>query len=158
MAHNPITSVAAAFMGARQGPQHHKLYEALCMEEAGETLVAFNVTDGISLDETNKPLGQTLQELAKILRSVPNLSLHVEDQAELLDAHLDSAWVHLGAALAMLGGSADALQRAWDELHRSNIADKQVDGNFVLDPSGKIVKPADWTKPDFNQFFTTTTA
>lgn len=152
---NPIHSVVSWFAATRHGAAQHKLYEALCMEECGEQLQAFVVVD-IATGEADKSqahFAQALKDYSTTLRQFPELGIRVENKAELLDAHLDSAWVHLCAALAMLGDAND-LAMAWNELHRANVEDKRwPDGTFRLDDGGKVLKPPGWTKPDYSQFF-----
>lgn len=150
---NPILSVSEWMGAAGHGLQSLKLYEALVMEETGETLGAYFVHDGLQVDSVLPGFARGLLDAAKLLRESDELYLGVPDPVALLDGHLDSVWVHLCAALALLGGDTEKLARAWAEIHRSNVDGKKVDGQFVIGPSGKVTKPVGWTPPDLEQFF-----
>ncbi len=149
---NPIDSIAAWMNGVGHGAAQQMLYEALCTEEQAEAFDEFETRFKGSVQKHNDhhDLAATMHRLAKTMRA--DLSIEVTNPINLLDAHLDSAWVHLCAAMAMLGGGEqglDKLREAWGRLHKGNVTDKQVDGRYMLDASGKVQKPAGWTAPEY---------
>ncbi len=148
---NPISSVSE-WISALPNPTH-KMYEALCMEETAETMAAFTVTDGIERDQQKANFTNALLEYSSLLRQHGELQISIDDRHELLDGHLDCAWVHLCAALVILGKEPWRLQQAWARLHKANVEDKQIDGAFVLDAGGKVVKPAGWQPPNYDDLF-----
>lgn len=150
---NPILSVSEWMGATGHGLPSLKLYEALVMEETAETFGSYFVHDGVQVDSVLPALAKGLLEASKLLRESDHLNVGVPDPVALLDGHLDSVWVHLCAAHALLGGDTEKLARAWAEIHRSNVESKKVDGQFVIGPSGKVTKPAGWTPPDLEQFF-----
>lgn len=153
---NPIESIVAWMTGVGHGEQQVMLYEALCTEEQAEAFDEYTTRFKGSTHPHNdhKYLAESLHALAKTMRA--ELAIDSANKVQLLDAHLDSAWVHLCAAMALLGGGpAGALRlgEAWSRLHKANVTDKQVDGRYVLDASGKVQKPAGWTAPDYSDLF-----
>jgi hypothetical protein len=137
---NPIDSVRAWV----DGVEHHdktQLYAALVAEEAKEMLETIQAPSA----EITRAVG-VLDGVSYSLRHVPGAEFN---KVELLDAALDTAWVSLCLAYTLAG---DKLPAAWAELHRSNVLDKQQNGRFIKDDSGKVRKPATWTAPNFRQF------
>jgi predicted HAD superfamily Cof-like phosphohydrolase len=146
---NPLQSIADWCEGVGHGPESWKLYFALVLEECHElldTTVLVEPESG-SVDHTNTNIALSLKQLSRQLR---NGELQVQMAAKpALDASLDIAWVSLCLARALTGRRLPA---AWAELHRSNVTDKQVDGQFIKDASGKVQKPPHWQPPHFAQF------
>lgn len=141
---NPIESVRAWV----DGVGHHErtqLYAALCIEESKEILESITHPSETMRKEIIRGIG-VMDGVSYSLRQVGYMEA---DKAELLDAALDTAWVALCLAYTIAG---DSLPQAWAELHRSNVVDKQVDGSFIKDETGKVRKPASWTPPNFAQF------
>jgi NTP pyrophosphatase (non-canonical NTP hydrolase) len=71
------------------------------------------------------------------------------DEVEMLDGCMDLIWVTLGFC-HMKGYD---VQKAWDEVLRSNMA--KVDpttGKVIRRADGKILKPEGWTPPDLTKF------
>jgi predicted HAD superfamily Cof-like phosphohydrolase len=71
------------------------------------------------------------------------------DEVEQLDACMDMIWVILGFC-HMKGYD---VQKAWDEVLRSNMA--KVDpttGKVIRRADGKILKPEGWKPPDLSKF------
>lgn len=128
------------------GVGHHDkttLYAGLVMEEVCELLESIRVEDR----EFQRALG-VMDSISYALKN----SDQEFNKAEALDAALDIAWVALCLAYTLTG---DNLPKAWAELHRSNIVDKQIDGKFVKNENGKVIKPSTWTEPNFSQFLRT---
>lgn len=152
---SPITSIEEWMAGVGHGAAQHTLYEALCMEEMGDTLQEFVVTDGDTVSQIHGEVGEAMKGFSRVLRENSDyMRVVIVDRNKLIDAHLDSAWVHLCAAAAVLG-DVSKLREAWSRLHNANVVDKQVDGEFVLDQSGKVLKPHTWTPPDYTDLITT---
>jgi hypothetical protein len=149
MSTNPIASITEWMDGAGHGPESLPLYFALTLEEGGQEML-----DPVSLLHPNdrveptERLGLMLKNLSRMIRN-GDVRLDVANRAELLDAALDTAWVALCLARTLTG---DRLGEAWAELHRSNVTDKQQDGVFVKDASGKVCKPNGYRGPNFAQF------
>lgn len=142
---NPLQSVREWVDGVDHREQT-QLYAALTLEEAGELLQQIGHPSQTVRSEIMRGIG-VLDGLGYTLRQVPGG--YVESRKDLLDAALDTAWVSLCLAYTLTG---DKLPQAWAELHRSNVLDKQQDGAFVKDATGKVKKPLRWTPPDFGRF------
>lgn len=156
---NPIDSIAAWMVGVGHGADELTLYEAMCIGEAAEGMVEYDTVYRHSLNvvhNDHKELAKQMKLASKTIKE-ELIVLPSTDNSSLLDAHLDSAWVNLCAAVALLGGGEDGVRKlgiAWGRLHRANIVDKQVDGAFVLDPvTRKVQKPAGWIAPDYSDLF-----
>ena len=71
------------------------------------------------------------------------------DNVEQLDACFDMIWVIIGY-MKSRGWDCEA---AWDEGAKSNLAKIDKKTGFVRRrEDGKILKPEDWTPPDFSKF------
>ena len=140
---NPIQSVTEWVEGVGH-TYHTELYSSLVLEEAKEMLEAIECPSLAA--EIRRTIG-TLDGLSYSIRKEP-IDLDAQP-IYLLDAALDLAWVSLCLAYTLVG---DKLGPAWSELHRSNIVDKQVDGKFIKDTNGKVLKPAKWQAPNLEQF------
>lgn len=140
---NPIDSVNEWVEGVGH-TYHTELYASLVLEEAKEMLEAMECSSLAT--EIRRTIG-CLDGLSYSIRKEPD-DLDART-VELLDAALDLAWVSLCLARTLVG---DNLGAAWSELHRSNVIDKQVDGKFIKDSNGKVMKPASWKAPNFDQF------
>jgi predicted HAD superfamily Cof-like phosphohydrolase len=139
---NPIDSVRAWV----DGVEHHdktQLYTALVVEEVRE------MVEAIRLPEISSELVRSVGVFDGLSYSLRHIDGAEFDKVELLDAALDTAWVALCLAYTLTG---DKLPAAWAELHRSNVVDKQQDGRFIKDFTGKVKKPANWTPPNFEAF------
>lgn len=153
---NPIDSIVAWMNGVGHGAAQQMLYEGLCTEEQAEAFDEFDThfRGSTQVHNDHKEMAMFMHRLAKTMRA--ELAISVTNPVKLLDAHLDSAWVHLCAAMALLGGGeqgAHNLAAAWARLHKANVTDKQVDGRYVLDASGKVQKPAGWAAPEYGDLF-----
>ena len=140
---NPLDSVTEWVEGVGH-TYHTELYASLVLEEAKEMLEAMECPSLAT--EIRRTIG-CLDGLSYSIRKEP-IDLDAKP-IELLDAALDLAWVSLCLARTLVG---DNLGAAWSELHRSNILDKQVDGKFIKDSTGKVMKPASWKAPNLEQF------
>ena len=140
---NPIQSVTEWVEGVGH-TYHTELYSSLVLEEAKEMLEAIECPSLAA--EIRRTIG-TLDGLSYSIRKEP-IDLDAQP-IYLLDAALDLAWVSMCLAYTLVG---DKLGPAWSELHRSNIIDKQVDGKFIKDTNGKVLKPASWKAPNLEQF------
>ncbi len=125
------------------------LYSALVLEEVGELALDLAANDSLARDI----LTYLPRQLDALSTSMRKSGGHVVgDRAGALDASLDIAWVALCLAYQLVGCDKDKLAAAWAELHRSNVTDKQVDGEFMLDNTGKVRKPQGWVPPNFKPF------
>lgn len=70
-----------------------------------------------------------------------------EQQADLVDADFDLAWVSVGAMYS----SGCRVPEAFREGTRSNLAKIGPGGTVAKDANGKVLKPAGWTSPDFQR-------
>lgn len=142
---NPIASVTEWMQAVTPTAT---MAEALCMEEMGETLQTFAVTDGETVDPTQAMVAEAMKGYAKALRQHQHeLRVGYVDVNAAVDGHLDSVWVHLQAAAVLIG--PENLAEAWSRLHKANVVDKKVDGVFVLDHTGKVTKPSTWVAPTY---------
>lgn len=144
---NPLTSVADWCDGVDHRDRD-VLYAALVVEEAGE-LAACVSSDDVHVSSAAENAEQFNDELSRLLRKRGG---SLAPKVDALDAALDTAWVALCLAYQLVGNDRGRLAAAWAELHRSNVTDKQVDGRFVKDETGKVMKPSGWTEPDFGRF------
>lgn len=144
---NPLKSVADWCDGVCHSGRE-VLYAALVIEEAGE------LCECVSSDDTMvSSRAEQFEALAAMTASIlRQRGGGLSPRVDALDAALDTAWVALCLAYQLVGNDRDKLAGAWAELHRSNIDDKQVNGAFVKDGSGKVMKPNSWTAPDFARF------
>lgn len=141
---NPLDSVSQWVEGV--GHEYHtELYASLVLEEAKEMLEAIECPSLAA--EIRRTIG-TLDGMSYSIRKEP-IDLDAQP-LELLDAALDLAWVSLCLVYTLVGPKN--LVPAWRELHRSNIVDKKVNGKFLKDHTGKVLKPASWQAPDLGQF------
>lgn len=125
------------------------LYTGLQLEELAEkieTIIGGALTPaekahldklGIALRQYSSEFKAGLHE-GSILRS---------DHAELIDADFDMAWVSLGGVMS----TAAEPERALAHGTYTNL-DKFRDGKCQRDANGKILKPADWQAPNFNEY------
>ena len=72
------------------------------------------------------------------------------DLKEIFDGILDSIYVLIGTAVQM--GFGDVLNAGFKEVHRSNMSKLGDDGKPILREDGKVIKGANFTKPNFEQF------
>lgn len=71
------------------------------------------------------------------------LEQSLENRVEIADACIDTIYVVL-QLMNTLGLPAEAL---FDEVHRSNMAKADKDGNVRRREDGKVLKPEGWTPP-----------
>lgn len=136
---NPIDSIKEWVDGVGHSDKT-SLYAGLVMEEMGELLEA--------IQTYRREFQYGIGAADSVSYSLKNFDVEF-NKTEALDAALDIAWVALCLAYTLAG---DNLPKAWAELHRSNITDKQVDGVFTKNQNGKVIKPDTWTEPNFSQF------
>lgn len=75
-------------------------------------------------------------------------AIDAEDEVETLDACMDLIWVLIGLCAA----KGYDTRNAWDHLADNNFSKFGPDNKPLRREDGKILKPADWTPPDFSQF------
>ena len=78
------------------------------------------------------------EELSELAEAMTN-----EDIVEVADALTDLLYVIYGAGHAY----GIDLDRCFAEVHRSNMS-KFVDGKFIKDANGKVLKPKTYSPPD----------
>lgn len=133
----------------RMNAQQAGLYTGLQLEELGEKL---SVIRSGCLTAYQK---QQFNELISLLDQFSNefkAGLHSgailrSDHAELIDADFDLAWVSIGALMS----SSPLPNHAIAHGTFTNL-DKFRGGVCNKDANGKVQKPADWKKPNFEQF------
>ncbi len=75
--------------------------------------------------------------------------IDAKNDAEKLDACMDMIWVIIGYC-HMKGWN---IERAWEEVARSNLDKIDPDTGYVLKNSdGKVMKPKNWKAPALEQF------
>ena len=79
-----------------------------------------------------------------------SVALLDRDKVEVLDALTDLQYVLDGAYLVF--GMAHLKERAFQEVHRSNMSKLGADGKPILSESGKILKPDTYSPPNLKQF------
>lgn len=67
---------------------------------------------------------------------------------EHLDALIDLIYVVIGAGTAL----GHDMQGAWEEIHKTNMAKLDADGNPIIREDGKVVNPEGWTPPNLKPF------
>lgn len=67
---------------------------------------------------------------------------------EHLDALIDLIYVTIGAGVAL----GHDMQGAWEEIHKTNMAKLDAEGNPIIREDGKVVKPEGWTPPNLKPF------
>ncbi len=87
------------------------------------------------------------EELAELAVGLLN-----QDPVECLDALCDMRYVADGAALSL--GLAPVFNPAFEEVHRSNMSKLDEDGEPVLSPAGRVMKPPTYMPPELGQFVT----
>lgn len=80
------------------------------------------------------------EELGELAEAMAN-----EDIVEIADALTDLLYVIYGAGHAY----GIDLDRCFAEVHRSNMS-KFVDGKFIKDANGKVLKPKTYSPPDLS--------
>lgn len=144
---NPLSSVAEWCDGVGHAGKE-VLYAALVIEEAGELSECISGQDSL-VNESAELFEAHARRTSALLRQ---RGAGLAPKYDALDAALDTAWVALCLAYQLVGNDRGRLAGAWAELHRSNVTDKQVDGVFKRDGTGKILKPPGWAEPNFDQF------
>lgn len=85
------------------------------------------------------------QEINDALHKI-SFAYNYENQCELLDGLVDLVYVAVGFAVALGLPFDDAFR----EVHRANMAKVDPDtGKVTKDADGKVLKPANWTPPDY---------
>jgi len=79
-----------------------------------------------------------------------SVALLDRDKVEVLDALTDLQYVLDGAYLVF--GMAHLKEKAFQEVHRSNMSKLGADGKPILSESGKILKPDTYSPPNLKQF------
>jgi hypothetical protein len=87
-------------------------------------------------------LNEELNELEVAVRD--------NDKVAILDALTDLQYVLDGTYIIF--GLADVKDRAFAEVHRSNMSKLGADGKAVLREDGKVLKPPGWSPPSLERF------
>lgn len=101
----------------------------------------------ISNKETNELRIKLLEEELEELKE----SLNNQDQVGVLDALVDLEYVLLGAIISL--GYAGIFNRAFHEIHRSNLSKLGADGNPLHREDGKVIKGPNFKEPNLEKFF-----
>lgn len=106
----------------------------------------FNEAFGVEPIETTDPtqhylIAEELDEYFEALRA--------NDRQGIADALTDMAYLIQGAWIRH-GFTPDEQERAWNEVHKSNMAKLQADGTVRRREDGKVLKPDDWKEPDLS--------
>lgn len=117
----------------------------LLKEEVAELEEAFGIIEDLMLDKGD-PIDNLINQSDDGFVTVKD---RPTDKVEVLDALTDILYVTYGIYARM--GMQHVAQKAFDEVHRSNMT-KVVDGNFLKDDSGKIIKPPTYSPPNLYQF------
>lgn len=130
-------------------PRQACLYTGLVLEEVGEMI---EVIRGGCLTPTQREhldrLRCDLQEASRQFKA----GLHEGDilrcnQADLIDAQFDTAWVAIGGLMSTAINPDQAIGHGTF----TNL-DKFRDGKCERDVNGKVKKPFDWRGPDFSPY------
>jgi len=125
------------------------LYTGLQLEELGEKIEAI-VHGTLTADQADHLL--TLLHILKFFAKEFKAGLHEgailrANHADLIDADFDTAWVSIGALIAVSPDPQGAIAHG-----TFTNMDKIRDGVCVKDANGKIQKPGDWQKPVFDPY------
>ena len=74
-----------------------------------------------------------------------------KDNTEALDAIIDIMYVTLGTAVE-LGISSEVIEKAFNEVHKSNMSKLDEYGKPIFREDGKVLKSKLYFKPDLSQF------
>lgn len=86
-----------------------------------------------------------IEEVGELAHALGNCN-----QPEVLDALVDIQYFLSGTVLAC--GMQDVFEPAFAEVHATNMAKLDANGNPIRDASGRVVKPAGWVAPDLKKF------
>lgn len=91
------------------------------------------------------------EEAANLDNIYDGLSDSVNDEAELVDGFLDTAYVAFTGAIRVVG--LEKTLECWNAIVQAN--DNKINGRFgdiIVDPdTGKILKPEGWQAPDIEK-------
>jgi predicted HAD superfamily Cof-like phosphohydrolase len=88
------------------------------------------------------------EELSELVRGLEN-----DDIVETLDALCDLRYVLDGTILSFGLDHDDIFDKAYKEVHRSNMSKLDENGEPIFNPAGRVVKSSKYTPPDLKQFF-----
>ncbi len=125
------------------------LYTGLVLEEVGEMIDV--IMDGCLTPAQTASL-MSLGTILKLHAAAFKSGLHEGDilrcnQADLIDAQFDTAWVSIGALMSTAVDPDAAIAHGTF----TNL-DKFRDGKCERDVNGKVKKPFDWRGPDFTPY------
>lgn len=154
----PLTQAVMTFMSlAGQSTDKFNarqacLYTGLQLEEMAEKI---EVIMGGCLTTSQKEHLGALHSVLKLFAAEFRDGLHQGDilrcdHAELIDADFDTAWVSIGALASTSPSPGAAIAHGT----HTNM-DKFRGGIVQKDENGKVKKPADWQRPDFEPYIDT---
>lgn len=125
------------------------LYTGLVLEEVGEMI---DVIMGGCLTPAQTASLSAFANVLRLYASSFKSGLHEGDilrcnQADLIDAQFDTAWVAIGALMSTAVRPDEAIGHGTF----TNL-DKFRDGKCERDVNGKVKKPFDWRGPDFSPY------
>lgn len=125
------------------------LYTGLVLEEVGEMI---DVIMGGCLTPAQTASLMALSTTLKLHSASFRSGLHEGDilrcnQADLIDAQFDTAWVAIGGLMSTAVNPDQAIGHGTF----TNL-DKFRDGKCERDANGKVKKPFDWLGPDFTPY------
>ena len=105
----------------------------------GEQKVSSNLT--LKNDQVKLYMNLIKEEFEETLKA-----FNEDDLVELADGLADMVWVIMG----MCNSTGINFDKVWTEVRASNMS-KFVDGKFVKNESGKILKPEGYFKPNISR-------
>ena len=105
----------------------------------GEQKISSNLT--LKNDQVKLYMNLIKEEFEETLKA-----FNEDDLVELADGLADMVWVIMG----MCNSTGINFDKVWTEVRASNMS-KFVDGKFVKNESGKILKPESYHKPNISK-------
>jgi len=120
------------------------------VEQVQEFHKAFGVRNETSPTLSDKKTRQLRVKLIQDELYELYKALEDEDLVETLDALIDLEYVIQGAFLQF--GLASLKEKAFNEVHRSNMSKLDENGKPIIAPDGKVMKSKLFTPPNLAQF------
>lgn len=119
------------------------------IEQVAEFQKAFN--SPVNDQPTNLDFDRAMLRKRLIEEEVGELSVATvkNDHVEILDAIIDSMYILIGTAHEY--GVAKYLEKAFDEVHASNMSKLDRDGKPLFREDGKVMKSENYFKPNLKK-------